>query len=299
MRRKLPPLKALQAFEAAARRESFKDAADELNVTHSAVSHQIKSLEDRLGLQLFRRKGRGVSVTDAGRAFAKELGQAFDRMEAAAAALDDNPMSGTLRVSIAPFYGNRLVLPRLSRFHQMYPDIRVEPNMSSTVLDYRKTDLDCGLRYGRGTWPGLVAVPLHFDELVPVAAPTVVEGQQLPLSPSEIAAMTLGFIDKDEEDWTNWLTLAGHKGGITGTILSYGNRARVIDLAFSGHGVALADVKLTAPDVEAGHLVRLSNHRVASRRGMWLVYPETEFPDPRVIAFGEWFKGEVEAIPSN
>lgn len=299
MRRRLPSLTALRAFEAAARRESFKDAADELNVTHAAVSHQIKGLEASLGLELFRRRGRGVKVTDAARRYAEHVGHALDRIEAATTELHGNPMSGVLRVSIAPFYGNRIVLPRLSRFHTLYPEIKVEPDMSSTVVDFRKSDLDGGLRYGKGRWLGLKAIELHRDELVPVAAPSVVAGRRLPLTPAEIAEMTLGYIEGDEEDWDTWLKLAGYDGPPPENLLGYGNRARVIDLAFSGHGVALADVRLTAPDVAAGHLLRLNETRISTGRSMWLVYPETDFPDKRLIAFGDWFKSEIRAIPSD
>lgn len=298
MQRRLPSLNSLRVFEAAARRESFKDAAEELHVTHAAVSHQVKALENALGMQLFRRRGRGVTVTDAGRRYAVEIGRALDRLQAATTDLSGNPMSGVLKVSIAPFYGNRIVLPRLSRFHALYPEIKVEPEMSSTVQDFRKSDLDGGLRYGRGLWPGLTAVEIHRDELVPVAAPAIVEGRKLPLKPSEIAGMTLGYIEGDEGDWAAWLRKCGHDGDPPGNMLGYGNRARVIDLAFSGHGVALADVRLTAPDVAAGHLVRLNDTRISTGRAMWLVYPETEFPDRRLLAFGEWFKSEISAIPS-
>ncbi len=298
MHRRLPSLNALRVFEAAARRESFKDAAEELHVTHAAVSHQVKALEQSLGLQLFRRRGRGVTVTDAARRYAQEIGKALDCVQAATTELSGNPMSGILRVSIAPFYGNRIVLPRLSRFHALYPEIKVEPNMSSAVLDFRKSELDGGLRYGRGLWPGLTAIEIHRDELVPVAAPAVVEGKTLPLSPAEIARMTLGYIEGDEGDWAAWLRKAGHDGDPPSNMLGYGNRARVIDLAFSGHGLALADVRLTAPDVAAGHLVRLNDTRISTGRAMWLVYPETEFPDKRLLAFGAWFKSEIDAIPA-
>src|SRR6056297_3023814 len=132
MTRRLPPLTALRAFEAAARHESFKNAADELHVTNAAVSHQIRALEEMLGMSLFRRRGRAVRPTDAARRFAARLGTAFDMMEAAALDLQGNPMSGTVRIAVTPFYGNRILLPRLSRFHARYPDISIEPEMGET-----------------------------------------------------------------------------------------------------------------------------------------------------------------------
>jgi len=294
---RLPSLKQLLVFEAAARRESFSDAADELFVTQAAVSHQIKALEADLGQQLFRRQGRGVVPTELARVYATEIGAAFDRIQAATHNLSENPMSGTLKITFAPFYGNRIILPRLSRFHSLFPDIKVEPDMSSTVVDFRKSDIDAGLRYGKGLWPGLEVVPMHQDVLVPVSAPSLVAGRKLPLSPEDIAELMLGYIDGDEEDWDNWFAAAGHKPAKSLNMLGYGNRARVIDLAFSGHGVALADVKLTAADVAAGHLVRLNDTHVEVPRAMYLVYPKTDYPDPRVLAFGDWFKSEIDAIP--
>ncbi|EAR51995.1 probable transcription regulator protein [Oceanicola granulosus HTCC2516] len=296
MTRRLPPLTALRTFEAAARHESFKRAAEELHVTNAAVSHQIKTLEDKLGLSLFRRRGRAVQPTDAAKRFAGRLAQAFDTIEAATMELQGNPMSGTLRIAVTPFYGNRIVLPRLSRFHALYPEIRVEPEMSETRINFAKTDLDGALRYGTGNWPGLTAIAMHEDQLLPVAAPTVVSRRDLPLSAAEIAQLTLGYIDGQEDDWSAWFEMMGYEGVASTQMIGYGSRARVVDLAFSGHGVALADRRLTAADVTAGHLVRLNDTPVSTGRGIWLVYPDTEFPDPRLMAFGDWFRTEIGQI---
>lgn len=299
MTRRLPPLTALRTFEAAARRESFKEAADELHVTSAAVSHQIRALEEAFGMGLFRRRGRRVQPTDGAKRFAERVGQAFDTIEAAAIDLQGNPMSGTVRVSLTPFYGNRIVLPRLSRFHALYPDVVIEVQMSPGAPDFRRSDLDGAIRYGSGHWPGLTAIDLHPDELVPVAAPSVVGARQLPLSAEEIAQLRLGFIEGQKDDWETWLKDLGYSGPPPEDMLGYGSRARVVDLAFSGHGAALADVRLTAADVAAGHLVRLNERRVSTGRGMWLVYPDTDFPDPRLLAFGDWFKSEVSRISTD
>lgn len=298
MRRRLPNLNALRAFEAAARRESFKDAAEELNVTQSAVSHQVKGLEEALGVMLFRRLGRGVRATEAAHGLAAELGQSFDRIEAAVSGLAGDPMRGVLKVSIAPFYGNRLVLPRLSRFHALYPNIKVIPDMSASVIDFRKSDVDAGLRYGKGIWPGLRADKIHEDRLVPLAAPTMIAGMEVPLPAEQIADLMLGFVEGDEDDWDRWFDKMGVGKPRKLDMIGYGNRARLIDLAFSGHGAALADRALTQYDVENGHLVRLSEAEIDNGRAMWLVYPDGDYPDPRVLAFGAWFKSEVEDLLS-
>jgi LysR family glycine cleavage system transcriptional activator len=296
MTRRLPPMTALRTFEAAARNESFKQAAEELNVTSAAVSHQIKTLEDTLGLSLFRRRGRAVQPTDAAKRFAGRLAQAFDTIETATMDLQGNPMSGILRIAVTPFYGNRIVLPRLSRFHTRYPDIQVEPEMNATHIDFNRTNLDGGLRHGTGDWPGLTSISIQKDQLVPVAAPSVVSGRDLPLSAGEIAQLTLGYIEGQKGDWEAWLDMMGYDGAPPKRMVGYGSRSRVVDLAFSGHGVALADKRLTAADVAAGHLVRLNDTPISTGRGIWLVYPETEFPDPRLLAFGDWFRTVVAQI---
>jgi LysR family glycine cleavage system transcriptional activator len=296
MTRHLPPLTALRSFEAAARHESFKHAAEELHVTSAAVSHQIKLLEDTLGLSLFRRRGRAVQPTEAARLFAKKLGRAFDSIEAAADDLLGNPMRGTLRIAMTPFYGNRILLPRLWRFHAAYPEIIIEPQMSASGSNFGRSDLDGGLRHGTGDWPGLTAIELHRDELVPVAAPSVVANRSLPLDTAEIARMKLGYIEGQKEDWSTWFGSVGYDGPPPGDMVAHGSRGRVVDLAFSGHGVALADSRLIAADVAAGHLVRVHETPVQTGKGMWLVYPDTDFPDPRLLAFGEWFKNEVLKI---
>lgn len=298
MSRRLPPLTALRTFEAAARHESFKNAAEELNVTNAAVSHQIKTLEEALGLSLFRRRGRAVHPTDAAKRFAARLATAFDGIEMAAREVRGNPMSGTLKMAVTPFYGNRIVLPRLSRFHARFPKLRIAPEMGAAHIDFAKSDHDAALRYGAGAWPGLTAIPMHDDALVPVAAPSVVEGRSLPLSAAEISELTLGYIEGQKEDWAAWFQQMGHANARPLEMVGYGNRARVVDLAFSGHGVALADMRLIAADVAAGHLVRLNETPVSTGRGIWLVFPDTDFPDPRMLAFAEWFKAEVAGIPT-
>jgi LysR family glycine cleavage system transcriptional activator len=296
MRRHLPSLTALRTFEAAARHGSFKDAADELHVSNAAVSHQIKALEDALQLSLFRRRGRSVQPTDAAKRFALQIGRALDSVEAATAELQGNPMRGRLKIAMTPFYGNRIVLPRLSRFHALFPEIRVEPHMSANDIDFAKSDHDGGLRHGTGSWPGLTAIPLHLDALVPVAAPSVVPDARLPLTAEDIAKFRLGYIEGQKQDWAAWFELMAYRGPAPADMIGYGSRARVVDLAFSGHGVALADLSLTAADVTAGHLVRLNDTPVSTGRGMWLVSPKTDFPDPRLTAFGDWFRSEVTKI---
>ena len=293
MSRRLPNLNQLRAFEAAARHGSFKDAAEELNVTQAAISHQIKALEDALNTKLFHRRTRRVDPTLLATSYCKALTKAFDIVAGATAELGNLRMDGILRISCAPYYGNRMLLPRLARFHATHPGLKIMPEMDSAVIDFGKSDLDAGLRYGAGGWAGLGEIKLHDDFLIPVAAPAMLEGRVAPLDPDQIAAMTLGFVGGQESRWESWFASLGYTGTLPATFLQYGNRARVIDLAFSGHGVALADKRLMQEDLDAGRLVQLHLHAIKGTDAMYIVFPEVAAPDPRVINFAEWLRDDL------
>ncbi|WP_211297963.1 LysR substrate-binding domain-containing protein [Marivita geojedonensis] len=286
-------MKQLRAFEAAARHGSFKVAAKELNVTQAAVSHQVKALEEALNIKLFHRRTRRIDPTPEAVAYADALGKALDLIERATADLGNRRMDGTLKISCAPYYGNRMLLPRLARFHAAHPGLKIMPEMDSTVIDFGKSDLDAGLRYGAGSWAGLGEVELHSDLLIPVAAPVMLEGRKPPLDPSEIATMNLGYVGGQESRWERWFATVGYTGVIPATFLQYGNRARVIDLAFSGHGVALGDKRLLQEDLDSGRLVQLHPHAINGTEAMYVVFPKTPAPDPRVIAFAEWLRDDL------
>ncbi|MDA5094069.1 LysR substrate-binding domain-containing protein [Aliiroseovarius sp. KMU-50] len=291
--RKLPNLNQLRVFEAASRHQSFKEAANELCVTQAAVSHQIKALEEHLGVQLFRRLTREVRLTPVGAELAPTITQALDQLETATTDMASRKMSGSLRISAAPFYTNRLVLPRLSRFHDLYPDLKVQLMFEDRLVDFQSDDLEAGLRYGDGNWPGLTALHLHGDRIGPVCAPSYVDGAPFPLPPDQIAKLTLGYIQGRETDWHDWFLAAGLEEVPQLMSVEYKNRARMLDLALSGNGVALADARLTQTDEAQGQLLRLHPMTIPSPRGMYLVFPETPHPDPRILAFAEWLKSEI------
>ena len=295
MVRRLPNLNQLRTLEAAVRRESFKEAAEELFVTQAAVSHQIKALEEDLGITLFHRRTRKVEPTPAARRYAEVLTEVFDRIVGATIELGEEKMEGEIRISCAPFYGNRMLLPRLAGFHRAFPGLQVALEMDSTVVDFGKSNFDAGVRYGTGDWTGLDQVELHPDLLVPVASPELLEGATAPLTPAEIAGLTLGYVTGQEDRWQHWFKTIGYEGIPPETFLRYGNRARVVDLAFSGHGVALADKRLVSGDLATGRLIQLHPHGIPSNEAMYVVYPKTARPDPRVIAFSDWFRNTIFA----
>ncbi|AXI55069.1 hypothetical protein C1J05_11730 [Sulfitobacter sp. JL08] len=293
---RMPPLKQLHAFEAAARHQSFKKAAEELHVTQAAISHQVRALEDHLGKKLFHRKTRQLVLTDAAREFAEGLFGAFAQMQASVERISSQQMAGSLKLSVAPFYANRMVLPLLRNFHEVYPDIRIMPEMDADVVILKGSDIDGAVRYGDGSWSGLASILLRQDQVGPVAAPELVQEYDLPMSPEEIAKLPLAYNLGTQGDWPRWFAQCNALPDARQQLIEYSDRAKAIDLALSGNGVALADTLLTEADVRNGHLVRLHPETVPSEKSMYVVYAETAYPDPRLIAFAEWYQNELEQL---
>ena len=293
MSRRLPNLNQLRAFEAAARHLSFKDAADELNVTHAAVSHQIKALEEDLGQKLFHRMTRQVRLTSTGEIYLPSLTTALDAIAAATASLSDLPTTGTLRISIAPYYGSQWLFPRLPKFHALYPDLSIEASPSYKPVDFRKSDFDAALRYGAGGWPGLGEILLHGDQNGPVCAAAFAAGRSQPIPPEEIAEMPLVHTLREVGDWLDWLAAVGYtpRTALRTSIVEH--RGTAIVRALSGNCVALIDTQITQADVDAGNLVRIHPMTIERPRGIYLVFPETDQPDPRLVCFADWIKDEV------
>lgn len=294
MTRRLPNLNQLRAFEAAARHLSFKNAAEELCVTHAAVSHHIKALEADLGLQLFHRRTRSVELTEAARLYADRLSKLFDGINEATRALEQGRDTGVLRISVPPFFSDRFLMPRLARFHSDHPGLTVIPVPNTAQVDLRSSGHDAAIRYGDGQWPGLDAIRLHRTFLAPVAAPTLVEGQELPMAAEQIARMPLGCLNGQEGDWPAWFAQAGNDGPMT-DLKSFDASTRAVDLAFSGQRVALISTLVVGQDVDAGRLVRLNQATLETNRAMHVVYPATEHPDRRILIFAEWLRDELSA----
>jgi LysR family glycine cleavage system transcriptional activator len=295
MARRLPQLNQLRAFEAAARHLSFKDAADELHVTHAAVSHQIKALEEFLGRKLFHRLTRKVRLTEEANLYAAELTGAFDRIAEATSGFVPVGMKGTLRLSVAPFYGNRWLLPRLHRFHERFPDLRVQPMLEIGLVEFGDNQVDAAIRYGLGNWPGLDQIALHDDKIAPVCAPQLVARKKLPLAAGAISEMPLAATSGQVHDWVNWFGAAGLRCQTVTPAVEYGDRALTLDFAIAGNGVALADIRFAQTDILAGHLVQIHPLTIKRPQGMYLVYLKSPHPDPRVLAFGDWILEEVAA----
>jgi len=168
MIRRLPSLNQLRAFEAAARHESIKKGAEELCVTPAAVGHQIKGLESDLNTALFHRKTRKIELTEDGRVLSEHLCKALDEIERAVAQARNRDLTETIKITIAPFFGNRWLLPRLKNFHSQHPDIEIKPFLSFDYIDLGKAGFDAAVRYGKGNWDGLSSILVCKDFVRPV-----------------------------------------------------------------------------------------------------------------------------------
>jgi LysR family glycine cleavage system transcriptional activator len=295
MARRLPPLSALRPFEAAARLESFSRAAEELHLTHGAVSHQVRALEEHVGAPLFARHGKRVALTAPGRAFAERVRAALEEIANAAAALrvrrDDR-----LTVSVLPSFASRWLMPRLIRFMDQNPALEVNVNASQALANFREDEVDIALRFGNGPWPGLVCECFLDD--VYFAVGSTKRFARVPKNPRDL--LGLGIIREDRDYWKEWFDAAGvPMQEVRETRApTFSDSTYALQLAARGEGIALARNSIVYEDLERGALKQLFDIRVPSRERYWFVSPKETAPAPKVKLFREWVRAELTAAPA-
>ncbi|MFQ5995526.1 MAG: transcriptional regulator GcvA, partial [Acidiferrobacterales bacterium] len=255
MARRLPPLNAVRAFEAAARHLSFTKAAEELHVTQAAISHQVRALEGYLGFKLFRRLNRALVLTEEGQTYLPPVKRVFDQLFEATKRLTESESRGRLTVSVLPSFAARWLVPRLGRFREAHPDIDVRVAPAAELVDFARDDVDVAIRYGRGRYLGLRVDRLMTEDIMPVCSPALLKGAKVLKRPSDLAHHTL-LHDEDHGDWRTWLIAAGAKDvdATRGTVFT--DSGMLIQAAVGGQGVALARGALAADDLAADRLVR-------------------------------------------
>lgn len=295
--RRLPPLNSIRAFEAAARHLSFTRAARELNVTQSAVSHQIKALEARLGVPLFRRLNRALLLTDEGQAYLPAVRDALDRLAEATERLLVGETSGTLTVSVMPSFAARWLVPRLARFRDLHPDIDVRLSASDKLVDFARDDVDVAIRYGRGTYPSLHVTRLLGEDVFPVCSPALRDGDPPLRRLADLARHTLlhDIVDDICPDWPTWLRLMGADGIDTSRGPVFSDSSMLLQAAVDGQGVALGRSALAAADLEAGRLVKPFDVRTPLDVAYYLVCPRSTAERPKIAAFRAWLLAEADA----
>lgn len=298
-RRRLPPLNALRAFEAAARHMNFSRAADELSVTPGAVSQQIQNLEEYIGSPLFKRTPKGLLLTDAAQTALPALREAFDRLAEAASLLTAADDGRRLTVSAAPSFAAKWLVPRLGRFEEAHPQVDVWLSAGFELVDFTSGEVDLAVRYGRGAYPGLEVVRLLGETVSPVASPGLLEQNPLETLDDLKNHVLLhdGSPDADDScpDWAMWLAARGVKGVDGARGPRFNQSSLVIEAAAGGRGVALAKQTLAQEDLDAGRLVQPFDIETAVDFAYYIVYPKAKGRLAQVKAFIAWLIQEAEA----
>ena len=293
MRRALPSLNGLRAFEAAARHLSFTEAANELNVTQAAISHQIRGLEYRLGLKLFIRRNRALLLSEAGQAYLPGIRQAFDLLHEATERLLQKDASGPLTVTTTASFATKWLVPRLAGFQQKHPEIDVRISTSTHLVDFGRDDIDVGIRYGRGHWGGLHAEFLVAEDVFPVCAPSLLKGPKALRKPTDLKNHTLLHVSTFRDDWQVWLTAANVKGVDPSRGVLFDLALASIQAAIDGVGVALGHRPLVAADLKAGRLVAPFDVALPSDSAYYVVAPAERLRRPKIKAFVHWLLESV------
>jgi LysR family glycine cleavage system transcriptional activator len=300
MSRRIAPLNALRAFEAAARHLSFTKAARELNVTPAAVSHQVKALEDFVGLPLFRRMTRALLLTDAGQLAVPALREGFDRLAEASERLRAHQGRDELTISVAPSFAAKWLVPRLDRFRAAHPGIELRIDASDEIIDLARDGVDLGLRFGRGDYAGLHAVKLFGEETFPVCAPSLLEGAASLQEPGDLSKFPLLHVDWRFQDdtwpnWRMWLLAAGVRDVDASRGPRFSMESMAVQAAIEGQCVAMASSVLVADDLAAGRLVKPFDLCLCApvNFAYYLVYPKASAMRAEIQAFHQWVTSEA------
>jgi LysR family glycine cleavage system transcriptional activator len=284
----LPSLNGLRAFEAAARHMSFTRAAAELNVTQTAVSHQIRRLEEQLGIRLFIRRNRALVLTREARDYLPSIRSAFEDLRQATARLRRPDQENVLTVSTTASLATKWLVSRVAAFQDANPGITVRITTSTHLVDFRREEVDMAVRFGRGNWPGLRADWLMAEHLLPVCSPALLAARPL-REPADLAHHTLLHTSVSREDWQLWLTAAGLPVSIaTQRGLTFDQTFMAIQAAMEGLGVALGRTSLAEADIAAGRLVAPFDIVLPQDAGYYVVVPAATAGLAKIALFREW-----------
>ena len=296
---RLPSLNGLRAFEAAARHLSFTQAASELNVTQTAISHQIKRLEQELGVRLFVRQNRSLTLTPEASQYLPGVRAAFNDLKLATDRLLRKDQDHVLTVSTLASLAAKWLLPRLSAFQEAHPGIDVRITTSTGLVDFQRDNVDAAIRYGRGQWPGVRADWLMADEVFPVCSPALANGTKPLKCPEDLRDhVLLHTSNANSDDWRLWLTAAGlpanlsKQPGVTFDLIFV-----TIQAAIDGIGVAMGRTSYVQDDIAKGRLVVPFKIALPADAGFYLVSPQARADSPKLSAFREWLVTSVQAKP--
>ncbi len=301
MKRSLLPLNALRAFDAAARHMSFKLAADDLSVTPAAISQQIRSLEDFLGVELFRRTNRSLVLTEAAQLSLAPLKTAFEHMEEAVDIITDSKTSNVLKVSVSPSFASKWLVPRIANYYTRRPDAVVKISATMLLTDFKVEDTDIAIRYGLGNYDGLYVEEFLRETIFPVCSPDLFKDGELDNTPCSILQHTIIHDDSTVEDesapnWSMWLKAAGIDVPDGTPAMHFNNNALAIEAAVAGRGVALARSAIAEEDLKAGRLIKPFGEAVPINFAHHIVCPEDKLKNERVQEFIDWLRSETGKV---
>jgi DNA-binding transcriptional LysR family regulator len=287
-------LPSLGVFAAAARHQNFAHAAEELHLTASAVSHHVRKLETSLGVALFRRHARGVTLTGEGRLLADAASAAVSDLEAVAQSLGRSDDRQRLRINTLHSLAHCWLLPRLPRFLSAHPELRISLDTSMSLARFEDGGPDLAIRHGAGHWPGLKARHLMDDALFPVAAPSL-PGVEDIADPSDLLAFPL-LSDLALQGWPDWFRAAGLRGQRLPDMHMFNDSTDVMRAAAVGIGIGLARRHIVAPYLQRGELQRLPGPELKTRFAYYIAYPAHRRPRAPAAAFIEWLRGEARDV---
>ncbi|WP_026374647.1 transcriptional regulator GcvA [Aestuariibacter salexigens] len=293
MTRRLPPLNALKAFETAARHLSFTRAADELFVTQAAVSHQIKALEEFLGMKLFLRKNRTLLLTEEGQTYFLDLKDIFQNLQESTERLLAKGAKGTITVAMPPSFASQWLVPRIHQFSASNPDIDVRIKAVDFDDGFLNDDIDVAVYFGRGRWSGLHADPLHREYLTPLCSPLLFQSDK-PLDSLDDLKHHVILHDSNRNAWKRWIKHFDVNGVNVNQGPIFSHSMLVLQAAALGQGIALASTLLAKPELDSGRLIQPFEHRLESKEAYYLVCQQAQADMAKIATFREWILSQVE-----
>ncbi len=288
----LPPLSALRAFVAVARLGTVGAAAEELHVTHSAISHQMRALEDYLGVSLVNRTGRRTVLTDEGRIYAYQIRQALDNVAAVTERLRGQRGGQLLRVSVLPSFAMHWLVPRLPDWIAGHPDIALSLEASTRLIDFDTELADCSIRFGHGEWPNLHSHRLMGDSLLLVASPRLFPGGVPQTVEEALSVPTL----QATESWSSWLSATTETRAIdvVNPVLQFTDSTHMLEAARMGMGVALTRRSIVSGLLARGELVRVTDIETTHTSSYYLVWPHRSHQSAKLERFTKWLDDQAK-----
>ncbi|QCR37808.1 transcriptional regulator [Nissabacter sp. SGAir0207] len=292
---KMPSFKGLKAFESAARHMSFTKAAEELNVTQTAISHQIRRLEEELGIKLFLRQKNALSLTTEGHIYFPRICAIFNEFRHSTEILLESCNKSTLTISTLVSFASKWLLPRLASFHENHPNIDIQVKASTDLVDLRWGEIDAAIRYGRGDWPGVHAHWLMSDEIFPVCSPALLKGARPLKRYEDLQQHTLLQVSGlTSNDWNLWLEAAGLPCALAnGSRLTFDLAMMAIQTTIDGHGICIGRTTYVEDDLRAGRLVRPFDLSLPTEQGFYLVTPLATASSPKIAALRNWLDSTI------